>query len=306
MTEARILSSVTWMAIAGAAALAIVALVEPILSTASGAVPAMVTVRSCGRLGIDIGPVEVATFAVAALGVAVLLRGMSAALTLSSASRALARLEGKPVNLAGQRIWLLPTSDLVAFTGGWLRPRTFISSGTLRCFDHRQLDAMLAHERHHRRRRDPLRRAARFALGECFFFVPALRDLRLDAEEEAELRADAAAVRQIGGDRRSLASALLEFDARGDHAISPRRADQLIGSGHRPAGASAWASARAAASATGLLGLAIFVLVLDPQRPLHVCASEASLLVALVWVGGRTMIQRLPSRHARGAAAHPG
>jgi hypothetical protein len=95
-----------------------------------------------------------------------------------------------------------------------------------------ELDAVLAHEHHHRRVRDPLRIAAAEVLSDALFFVPALRSLRAQFAEMAEVDADQAAVKAGGGDAAALASALLVFDASGPpHAagISPQRVDSLLG-----------------------------------------------------------------------------
>lgn len=68
-------------------------------------------------------------------------------------------------------------------------------------------------------------------LGHALFFLPALPKLAVRCAEVAELRADAAAVRNGDGDCAPLASALLAF---GDAAhpgvgIAPDRIDHLLG-----------------------------------------------------------------------------
>lgn len=72
--------------------------------------------------------------------------------------------------------------------------------------DLRQLRAVLAHERHHAERRDPLRLLVARALSALGYLIPSLRDLFASALLESELSADRAAVE--AADRRALAGAL--------------------------------------------------------------------------------------------------
>jgi Zn-dependent protease with chaperone function len=59
-----------------------------------------------------------------------------------------------------------------------LRPRIYVSSGTTALLSGAQLDAVLAHEAHHARRRDPLRMLVARTLAESAFFVPVLHRSR--------------------------------------------------------------------------------------------------------------------------------
>ena len=122
-----------------------------------------------------------------------------------------------------------------AFCAGYLRPRVYVSQAALDLLSDAQLGAVLAHEQHHRRMRDPLRLACGRVLSQALFFVPALRALFGRYSELAELNADDAAVRARAGGRAALASALLAFDALGA-GISPERVDSLLGqaAGWRP------------------------------------------------------------------------
>jgi predicted transcriptional regulator len=115
-----------------------------------------------------------------------------------------------------------------AFCAGYLRPTVYVSQATVRLLAPDQLEAVLAHERHHRRMRDPLRLAFGRILSQGLFFVPALRALFARCADLAELRADAAAVRAGAGGRAALASALLAFEASGG-GVSPERVDSLVG-----------------------------------------------------------------------------
>jgi Zn-dependent protease with chaperone function len=119
-----------------------------------------------------------------------------------------------------------------AFCAGYLRPRVYVSQRTVELLTEGELDAVLAHEHHHRRVRDPLRLAYARILGEALFFVPVLRSLSARYGELAELGADRAAVRANAGEAAPLASALLAFDESGPPGaagISSERVDSLLG-----------------------------------------------------------------------------
>lgn len=118
-----------------------------------------------------------------------------------------------------------------AFCIGLLRPRIYLSRGAIAVLDDAEREAVLAHEVHHSRRRDPLRLLIARALGEGLFFLPVVRRLAERCAALAELAADEAAVGQRGG-RPALASALLAFDAHPSPAavgIAPERVDHLLG-----------------------------------------------------------------------------
>jgi Zn-dependent protease with chaperone function len=115
-----------------------------------------------------------------------------------------------------------------AFCAGYLRPRVYISQAALDLLSDAELQAVLAHEHHHRRVRDPLRLASGRILTQALFFLPALRALFGRYSDLAELNADGAAVRTGAGGRAALASALLALDASGA-GISPERVDSLLG-----------------------------------------------------------------------------
>jgi Peptidase family M48 len=110
----------------------------------------------------------------------------------------------------------------------------YISTGALELLDEHALAAVIAHERHHVMRRDPLRLACGRALLAGLFFIPALRRMLERQQVLAEIGADEAALSADGVDRAALASAMLSFS---DASRSPnvgvdaRRVDQLLGEG---------------------------------------------------------------------------
>ncbi len=100
-----------------------------------------------------------------------------------------------------------------AFTAGFWTPHVYVASelGTMLSPD--QMQAVLAHEAAHLRRRDPLRLSVLRFLASTLFYLPALRRLADDAADEAEISADheAALGDGAGRDPVVLASALVEI-----------------------------------------------------------------------------------------------
>jgi hypothetical protein len=171
-------------------------------------------------------PAAIALLALATLGIAVLLTLVRGSFVIARAQRRLQR--GLPV------VGLLPGQDDVAviahdgvhaFCAGLLRPRIYISAGALRELGESELQAVLAHERMHRTRRDPLRVVSARLLGEALFFVPAVRSLARRYDVLAEIAADDHALAAVGGDASVVAAAMLAFDA----GVAPERADHILG-----------------------------------------------------------------------------
>jgi hypothetical protein len=135
-----------------------------------------------------------------------------------------------PVALHG--VLLIADDTPQAFCAGLLRPRVYVSTGAWELLDPAALAAVMAHERHHALRRDPLRVACGRALAAGLFFVPSLRHLVERQHALAEIGADEAAVQTGGVDRSALASAMLSFaDAAGPQGggVEPERIDSLLG-----------------------------------------------------------------------------
>ena len=137
--------------------------------------------------------------------------------------------DSRVVAVGGVAVRVIADGRPRAFCHGLLRPQIFVSSGTLAALGHTELKALLAHERHHARRRDPLRFAVARVLGGALFFLPALPALLERYTDEAELAADEAALRE-GQNVAALAAALLAFDERGG-GVHPARVDRLLGDG---------------------------------------------------------------------------
>lgn len=98
-------------------------------------------------------------------------------------------------------------ADLVAaFCAGVILPRIFVTEGLVARLQSDELDAVLWHERSHCERRDPLRYAAGQAAARVFFFLPIVQWWVKHQRENAEIKADQAALRTVGP--RPLAGAL--------------------------------------------------------------------------------------------------
>jgi hypothetical protein len=137
---------------------------------------------------------------------------------------------------AAEAAWLDPRRVRVvsglpnpAFTAGWLRPVVYVARELAQRLPFAELAAVLAHERAHVQRRDPLRLSAVRFLARTLFWLPALSRLADDLADEAEVLADDAAAR---GRPLVLASALLAIAG----GMASRLPEPAVGacSGARP------------------------------------------------------------------------
>jgi Zn-dependent protease with chaperone function len=104
------------------------------------------------------------------------------------------------------RLRCLGGPDRTAFCAGHFRPSVYITAASAQ-LNTNELDAILAHEAAHARRRDPLRRLLTRATADVMFWLPLLRWWLRTHVENAEVNADKAAIGHAG--RRALAAALL-------------------------------------------------------------------------------------------------
>ncbi len=169
----------------------------------------------------------------AALGAGVTFRALGGVVRELRASRRFHRcvVRQRPRTLHGALVIVDPQPR--AFCAGLLRPRVYLSTGALERLDDDAVTAVLAHERHHARRHDPLRLAAGRVLAGSLFFLPWLGDLFDRHQALAEMSADESAINGVGANRSALARAMLEFsDAPawpGSQGIDPARVDYLLG-----------------------------------------------------------------------------
>jgi hypothetical protein len=264
------------LAFAGASATALALVVA--LTRVSFQPPSVeALVRACQRVGLDdVSVASLLILSLSSLSVAVLV------LTLRSAMRQLrarrhfmreVRIVGR-TDVQGCRALIVDSQKPQAFCAGLWRPRVYVSRATLDRLPPDQVAAVVAHEAHHARRRDPLRLLVARALGEGLFFLPALGRLADRYAALAELAADEAAVSR--GGRRPLAAALLAFEETPNVAvvgIAPERVDHLLG--ERPR----WELPMVLLLGAGLTVIGLVALVLQTaQATSHASVALPALL----------------------------
>jgi hypothetical protein len=172
---------------------------------------------------------------------------------------------------------------------------------------------VLAHERHHAKRRDPLRLAMSRVLSHALFFLPSLRRLGQQREALAELGADESAASGGAESRSALARAMLLFcesSAPGEQdGVDPARIDHLLGESLR------WRFPVALCAVTVLLLCLLIALVVLVGReatgaatlaPPFLSAQPCVLMLALIpaatgaVVTGRRLPFLWPSALSRG------
>lgn len=171
---------------------------------------------------------------------------------LPKAEQLPARLRSSVVRTGVERVQCISSSLPIAFCAGARRPRIIVSEGLAEQLDDRELEAVLLHERQHLREREPVVRAACEAAAQVLVFFPLARWWSRRRIEQAELRADQAALRRVGP--RPVAAALFRLGSTAPTAAAfaggtELRVAQLLGDPlprQRPA---------AATVATSLVGL---------------------------------------------------
>lgn len=125
-------------------------------------------------------------------------------------------------------IRVVPGLPTPAITVGWRDPLIFVAGDLQRRLSGPQLAAVLAHEKVHLERRDPLRLSVLRFLSMTVFWIPALRRLNDDFADEAEILADDHA---SAGQPLVLASALLTLAGSPNAAVGPGAACGILRSG---------------------------------------------------------------------------
>jgi hypothetical protein len=182
------------------------------------------------------GPAALLGLGIIALAITVVGLGVrSARRQLRSSRNYLAALpvSDEEILVEGASCRIIEVEEPQAFCAGHLRPRIYLSEGALDHLSQAELAAVVAHERHHVRRRDPLRLLIATALADSIFFVPILRRMSERYRALGELAADEAAVKTLHGPA-PLASALLKFSEPEPSpaavvGIDPERVDHLMG-----------------------------------------------------------------------------
>ena len=267
-------------------------------------------VRDCDRFLLPhLTPGRLAMLGLGLLGTVALARAVRSTVGQIRPVRRLMR--SAPIlgerEIGHQRIRVLAGTRVLAFCAGFLRPHIYISRRALERLSEAQLAAVLAHEAHHARRRDPLRQAALTVLADSLFFAPGLRHLERRYRELAELAADEAAITSVGS-ASPLAAAILKFDdgaAQGMVGVAAERVDHLLG--HPPR----WEVPTSTLAATFLTigGLFAAALLADstPSMRTSVGALAHGLcmvtmvlatLVVIAMVGRRMVLAGQKSAHA--------
>lgn len=201
------------------------------------------------------------------------------------------RIRGE-IELHGRPVRVVADASLHAFCAGLVRPAVYMSEGLLAVGTPGELRAIVAHETHHRARRDPLRRLLARIVSDAFRPFPPLAGLAARHQALTELAADAAAVRALGTVQ-PVASALVRFDdlhaARGG-GVAPERVDQLVRC-EPPAPMSAWLLAAAGLALAGIVLLAVPMLLLGwhPAPAVPATLELAAIVAACVpaWLAAR-------------------
>lgn len=190
-------------------------------------------VGACATLVPDATTANLASLAVLSVATTALLlavRRLVAVVVANRAARAVCDGAARR-SIAGEQVVVLPDSVPRAFCVGLLRPAIVVSSGTIGQLAEREIEAVVAHEAAHVRRRDPLRIAALAILADALFFLPVIRRLADRHATLAEIGADEAAAARAG--RPALARALLVFTDPAAPAssvgIDTQRLDALLG-----------------------------------------------------------------------------
>jgi len=125
------------------------------------------------------------------------------------------------------RLRLVADTRPLAFCAGLLHPVVWLTTGLLEVLDQDALAAVLRHEGHHVRHRDPLKLLLVRALSDAFFFLPIVRDLGQAYEVHKELAADADAASSPAG-QRGLARALLHILGNGTAELASAAVGPLM------------------------------------------------------------------------------
>jgi Zn-dependent protease with chaperone function len=107
----------------------------------------------------------------------------------------------------------------LAFTGGFLKPRVFVSTKLMDVLDEKELRAVILHESHHQESKDPLKGLIVSFLSDFLFFLPVSRFLKKAYSLTAEMTADAHSV-GLKAEPADLAGSLLKVQRLNGSAAS--------------------------------------------------------------------------------------
>jgi Zn-dependent protease with chaperone function len=145
-------------------------------------------------------PLDFVRMAAPALAAGILVIGLRMGWTALRLSHALRRLPraARQMELEPHGVECITSVAPTAFCAGSLRPRVYVTDSLVELLNPPELAAVIAHERAHARRRDPLQRSLLAAVSELLFSPPWVLWLRNRHHERAEISADRAAARLVG------------------------------------------------------------------------------------------------------------
>lgn len=184
--------------------------------------------------------------------------------------------------LAPAHVRSVPGLANPAFTAGLVHPTVYVSANLADSLDFDEMVAVLAHERAHVERRDPLRLSILRFAANVFFWLPALRRMADDLADEMEVAADDVAAAR---EPLALASAIVRVAA-----LTPPDSARPLAAG----GAVGFAR-------DGMLERRVRRLIGEPAAPrTHVTrGSLVAALAALVlaWTSGAVMAHPMGDGH---------
>jgi len=142
------------------------------------------------------------------------------------------RLAASVLRTGVERVQCISSSLPIAFCAGFARPEIMVSEGLADELEDRELDAVLLHERRHAQEHEPLVRIAFEAAAQVLFLCPVVRWWSEHRIQQAELRADQAAVREVGAQPVAAALCKLGSPMAGEAAFAggvELRVAQLLG-----------------------------------------------------------------------------
>lgn len=123
-------------------------------------------------------------------------------------------LKNLPLTKSGSLIVIEDETAACAFTCGILKPKVYITRGLLKRLSFSERKAVLLHELHHKKNRDPLRFFAMAFLKDALYYLPLAKDLEAIQRAKEEKEADDSAISAMR-EGLSLASALVKVAASG-------------------------------------------------------------------------------------------
>lgn len=212
----------------------------------------------------------------------------------------------------GGDFWVIDDERPRAFCAGLMRPRVYVSSGAIALLDASSLGAVLAHERGHARRRDPLRLAMARVIARVLFFLPGVNELFVRQRTLTELSADESAIAAAPGNRPALARAMLAFSEQScpeaPTGVDPERVDHLLG--EPPSWTFPLLVFAFAVAVLGLLAAVALVAgrlasgsasLSPPLLSRQPCVAVLAAIPILVGVGALRLRMRLDTRRRLGA-----